>query len=422
MMENANDSNKGNDQNNQDEKNFSAVRIILTIIFISLGISMVILMLQDEIYALVNGSNIVATEAEVGYTDNEDNADDNADNAEVETETKTEAEVAVVAIVQPVTEPAEPPTEPTESLKSEPDVEENTTEQVTEPENSEEATTEAEAPTEAPTEAPPQNGVIGFTEVDYPTQMFEKALKLEILDDDADKKIKRSVVVEPPPLGRDLNLHAKITPVNQNIPNPSEYFENIIFLGDSVTTGFDLYRNFIKFNGELVLERTTVIAVKSYGIFNATRSVSEKSVHPLVDGVQTLPEDIIAEKSGSKVFICLGLNDISWQSSDVFFQNYADLINRIRAKSPKKTVVIMPVTPLTLGGQKENMTNERIMQFNDLLIEFAAYNNIPFVDYAAALRDENNNLYSELSSDNYCHIISGAYDRLVEYILYHSID
>ena len=422
MMENANDSNKGNDQNNQDEKNFSAVQIILTIIFISLGISMAILMLQDEIYALVNGSNIAATESEVGYSDNEDNA-------EAEIETETEAGVAVVSIVQPVTEPAEPPTEPTESVKSEqPETEgteENTTEHTTEPEteqeNPEEATTEAKAPTEAPTEAPPSVGVVGFTEVDYPTQMFEKALKLEIVDDAA-KKIKRSVVVEPPPLGRNLNLHAKITPVNQNIPNPSEYFENIIFLGDSVTTGFDLYRNFIKFNGELVLQRTTVIAVKSYGIFNATRTISDKSVHPLVDGVQTLPEDIIAEKSGNKVFICLGLNDISWQSSDVFFRNYADLINRIRAKSPEKTVVIMPVTPLTLGGQKENMTNERIMQFNDLLIEFAAYNNIPFVDYAAALRDENNNLYAELSSDNYCHIISGGYDRLVEYILYHSID
>ena len=399
-----------------NKKNASVVPLILIIIFIMLGAVIIILLCSEDIYTFANDNSHntdIESEANLKNTDDENNINNAYNKVNVPdvvlvpqsetTEEDIEPEMTVVTENEAViTEPTEAMTEssPTPTQLSETDTPPSPTE-----------------PPPNPTEPPPVQGAYKYTEVAYPTQMFATAIEIEIADQDNKK-----IIIEPPPMGRDLSLQAKITPVNINIPNPFEYFKDIIFLGDSVTTGFDLYRNHIKFNGESVAQETTVIAVKSYGIFNATRELSEKSLHPLLNGVQTLPEDIIAEKSGNKIFICLGLNDVGWQSYDTFFNNYAALINRIRAKSPQKTVVIMSVTPLTEEGQKSNLTNEKIMEFNKLLIEFAAYNNIPFIDYAAALRDENNHLYPGLSSDNYCHIIVEAYNRLVEYLLYHSIE
>ena len=227
--------------------------------------------------------------------------------------------------------------------------------------------------------------------------------------------------VEPPPEGRAVELQYGAVPLSETIPEPSTYFNNIILLGDSVTSGFDLYRNKINFNGAAVVKDMTVIAVGSYGIYNALKEVSENSIHPLLDGEQMPPEDIIAQKPAKNVFICLGLNDLTWQKTDNFLNYYATLINRIREKSPDKNVVIMSVTPVVFGQTISKLTNEIIMNANNALLRLAIDNNIQFIDYAAAIRDSQNSLYSDLSSDQHCHLTIAAYNRLVEYMLYHPI-
>ena len=72
-------------------------------------------------------------------------------------------------------------------------------------------------------------------------------------------------------------------------------------------------------------------------------------------------------------------------------------------------------------GQKRTLNNSVISSANNALLEMARERNIPFIDYAAAIRDAQNNCYDELSSDAYCHLTVAAYDRLVEYLLHHPL-
>ena len=232
------------------------------------------------------------------------------------------------------------------------------------------------------------------------------------------------VPVEPPPAETAPPAQSKPDwgiSASDAIPEPYEYFRNIILLGDSMTTGFDMYRSVIKYEGKDVLRDINVIAVVSYGVNNALREISNKSIHPLFMGKQTRPEDIIAQKDAKYVCICLGINDMVWQSVDNFIVNYAILIDRIKEKSPDKTIVIMSLTPVVAGNHEGNLNNAKIMEANDALLRFAAENGIPFVDYAAALRDAGNNLPRELSSDGYCHFTIAAYNKLVEYMLTHPL-
>jgi len=210
-------------------------------------------------------------------------------------------------------------------------------------------------------------------------------------------------------------------PLSENIPEPFGYFRDVIFLGDSVTMGFDLFKGKIMFGGQAVLRDATVVAVGSYSVNNALKDVSQSSVHPLHGGKQTRPEDIIAAKEAKYVLICLGLNDVGLMSVEDYVRNYATLIARIKEKSPGKTVVIMSVTPLVQSAQKTRLNNTRIAEANNALLAFAKENSIPFIDYGAAIRDSQNNLYDEFSSDAYCHLTISAYNRIVEYLLYHPL-
>jgi hypothetical protein len=248
---------------------------------------------------------------------------------------------------------------------------------------------------------------------DFMQLMFDTAIDIP---DSQDK-------IEPPPEGRSLELQYGAVPLSENIPNPSEYFKNIIFLGDSVTMGFDIWRERIKFNGEAVVRDVNVIAEGSYGVYRylVAEEMANNTIHPFFNGERTAPDDIIAQMDAKYVFICLGLNDVGMLSVSNYILYYEYLINRIKEKSPEKTVVIMAVTPLVFEGQKESLNNEKVMNANNALLQFAIENNIPFIDSAAAIRDSHGCLYGDLSTDAYCHLTVSAYNRIVEYLLYHPI-
>ncbi|GHV13694.1 hypothetical protein FACS1894219_08840 [Clostridia bacterium] len=232
-------------------------------------------------------------------------------------------------------------------------------------------------------------------------------------------------VAEAPPPGRDPALQTAVVPMaTKKIPNPYQYFEDVIMIGDSVTTGFDLYRNNISYNDEPVLKHLKVIAVTSYGAYNATRDIHDNSTHPLKDGKQMRPEDIAATYTDARfIYICLGLNDAAWQSPKTFVQYYSELINNITAKNPDKQVAILSITPVVKGHTKGELSNAKITAANNALLEYAIASGIPFIDYGAAIRDiENeNSLPTELSSDGYCHLYVPAYNRLLEYLILHPL-
>jgi len=228
--------------------------------------------------------------------------------------------------------------------------------------------------------------------------------------------------IEPPPDGRSEELQYGAVPLSDTIPDPFEYFKNIVFLGDSVTSGFELYKIKIKFNDEIILEDVNVVAAKKYGAYYAIQPISKDSSHPLMNGNQALPEDIIAQKDVKNVFICLGLNDLTFAKTSDFVKYYSRLINNIKEKNPDKNIVIMSVTPLVSGQYHDKLNNDMIIEANNALLEFAKENNIYFIDYAAAIRDSKNCLPEDLSSDGYCHLTVDAYDMLVEYLLYHPIN
>ena len=196
----------------------------------------------------------------------------------------------------------------------------------------------------------------------------------------------------------DKSLSGGIVPLEEYIPEPYEYFSDIIFLGDSIMTGFDIYRDYIEFDGEKVLKNVTVAASVGYGVNNAVSYVTDNSINLIYNDKAMRPEDIAAERNEKYVFICLGLNDLVVMNAEKYIKKYCMLIDNIESKNPDKTVVVLSVTPLVARQQGGNMTNDAINAANSLLLEFATERNIPFIDWAEAVRGEDNALRKDLSS------------------------
>ncbi|MCL2814913.1 MAG: GDSL-type esterase/lipase family protein, partial [Oscillospiraceae bacterium] len=198
--------------------------------------------------------------------------------------------------------------------------------------------------------------------------------------------------------------------------NLSGYFKNILFLGDSIVSGLELCKDSTVVSGEKVLREAAVVAAVNYSLKNAVSEVSQNSVNLVYAGKAMRPEDIISQSDNKYVFICLGLNDFYGTPLDEYIENYGRLVANIKAKNPDKAIAVLSVTPLVAGQRHGFMTNQLITEANSRLMEFAAVEDLYFIDWAAAIRDENNALYENLCSDGFCHLKPEAYRRLAEYL------
>lgn len=143
----------------------------------------------------------------------------------------------------------------------------------------------------------------------------------------------------------------------RSYPNSSK---DIIFLGNSITAGVDWTE---------LLERADV---KNRGISgDITFGVLERL-------------DEVIEGKPAKVFILIGINDISRNIPDsIILRNYRTMIARIKAGSPKTKIyfhTLMPVNNEFTQFKNHYNKDEHILFVNEALRKMAAAEKITIVD------------------------------------------
>ena len=97
-------------------------------------------------------------------------------------------------------------------------------------------------------------------------------------------------------------LHNNSSENKKNIPEkdsaltPRKYLENIVFIGDSIMQGLDIYRDSIDFRDSYVLENVTIAASVGYGLRHALSDVSSNAVNLIYEDKPMKPEDIISQR------------------------------------------------------------------------------------------------------------------------------
>lgn len=190
-----------------------------------------------------------------------------------------------------------------------------------------------------------------------------------------------------------------------------EYFDHVVFLGDSITDGLNIYNIF-----------GNVRAVTAVGISPST-AMTHRFYYPKSGvGPLTMPE-AVEYYQPQIVYIMLGTNGLEWLAPENNVQGYAKLIDDIRTRVPGCDVVIQSIPPATrqTSQNRPSFSRANIESYNRLLLDLALAKGVYFLDVHAALCDENGYLIGSIAAGDGLHMTSAGYRMWYDYVINHAV-
>lgn len=203
-----------------------------------------------------------------------------------------------------------------------------------------------------------------------------------------------------------------VEPVNPFANETLEsFYDNAAFVGDSVMHGLQLYSA----RGVTATTNSTFLTLSSFAARHALSDVTEKSYHPLYEGVKMKTEDALVLANVDKVFVSLGLNDVR-VTPRTYYENYIEFLGKIKEKRPDIKIFIVSTTYPVEAPNPNKMDRATALDYrnqlhdlNTRLYTWCKENDAYFVDVMSPLIDENGFLAKEYTSDNYVHLTNKAY-------------
>jgi lysophospholipase L1-like esterase len=173
----------------------------------------------------------------------------------------------------------------------------------------------------------------------------------------------------------------------KSLPNSNK---DVVFLGNSITAGVDW--------NELL------------GMTNArNRGISGDITYGVLERL-----DEVIEGKPAKVFILIGINDISRNIPDSFIvSNYKKIITRIQAGSPKTKIYIQTLLPVNndyTQFKNHYYKDEHIHYVNNALKEIAQTCKVALIDLYPHFQDASGKLNKQFTEDG-LHLNAAGYQH-----------
>ena len=166
------------------------------------------------------------------------------------------------------------------------------------------------------------------------------------------------------------------------------YFDDAVFIGDSLTKGFYSYVRRLRSNGGIALGKAGFMGTAAMSVKNACRDLNTLSITFTYRGKDVSITEGIKAMKAQKAFILLGLNDIScrkWEDVEGYFST---LIEALQKKCPETQIIIQGVFPVPVKFCRER--GIRIAEwntFNDRLRRICESFGVEFYDFSQMFMD-----------------------------------
>ncbi|MBO4885578.1 MAG: hypothetical protein IKS52_01720 [Clostridia bacterium] len=177
-----------------------------------------------------------------------------------------------------------------------------------------------------------------------------------------------------------------------------KYFNDAVFIGDSITLKLQRYVTNKRNEGEKCLGRAKFLVAGSMGSGNALEAVSADSIHPSYQGDKMRLEKAVELMDAGKVYIMLGMNDVAAYGLEGSVENMKTLVGLILERQPGAEIFIQSVTP-RIASMTTKPTNRMLFDYDILLYNACMENGWNFVDVAYVMRDRDGFLLDEYCSD-----------------------
>ncbi|MDO5563643.1 MAG: SGNH/GDSL hydrolase family protein [Eubacteriales bacterium] len=185
---------------------------------------------------------------------------------------------------------------------------------------------------------------------------------------------------------------------------------NSVFIGDSVTKGFE---NYCMQRNTSYLSQIKFLTVISLSTNICLHPDWTKIPYPLYLGKRYPIWESINLMQAKNTFICLGVNDLESFTIEETFIYYKELIDKIKSFAPDTNIHLITMTGAYKGVSVYKLNRENIKIFNDTLKVFAKENEVGFIDVYSKLIDENGDLKGIYSTDKYVHLSDSAYEIIL---------
>ena len=215
------------------------------------------------------------------------------------------------------------------------------------------------------------------------------------------------------PLGIDLSERVE-----------DSYFDDAVFIGDSVTIKLKHYVIDSQNAGGSVLGKCKFLTMGSMGSGNALEKVTQDSIHPSYQGQKMRLEDAVAAMGAKKVYIMLGMNDVALYGVQGAAENLMTLVSLIREKAPKALIFIQTATPRIRSVNKKP-GNKALFEYDLEVYRLYREMKMPGVyllDVAWVMRDQDGylpDLYCSDPEDMGLHFSDEACVAWVDYLYTH---
>lgn len=185
-----------------------------------------------------------------------------------------------------------------------------------------------------------------------------------------------------------------IEPKEHKEPADNEYFSDAAFIGNSLVDGLKLFSG---------LTSSDYYSKTGLSVSNVKEEILET----------------LGEKNYHKIYIELGINEITYETS-YFKLLYGEMIDEIRRLEPEADIYIMSLLPVTEeeSAMSDSFNNENIMKFNRTLRTLASEKGCYYLDVYSELVDANGYLPTEVSWDG-IHLTADGYGVWENYIRTH---
>lgn len=182
------------------------------------------------------------------------------------------------------------------------------------------------------------------------------------------------------------------------------YFDDAVFVGDSVTNQLFRYIREQRSKGKTPLGDVRFLAVDNYSIWIGCHSNLYGKVRLKYRGNEvTLHGGLNAMKAG-KVFVLLGLNDHAGDQLEADVRRYGLIIDHVFEKNPDIHFVAQSCTPLVKAGCGKTLNKKNIDAFNARLEALCEEKGVAYLDIATPLMGEDGYLPLAYAYDRQAHM------------------
>ena len=190
------------------------------------------------------------------------------------------------------------------------------------------------------------------------------------------------------------------------------YFDDAVFVGDSRTEGLFLYSE--------IAHKTNAVAYAWRG-FTTNDIINTPKFEidgELLTGIQALE----ANKNFSKVYIMLGVNELSPGGADEYIERYEKIVACALKANPDARIVIQSIIPTAKWKSDESdyINNRNVADFNAALFEYAEKNGYIWLDVASVLSDSQGNLNPAYDCGDGIHLTDKACDIWLDFLCYYT--